>query len=264
VKYQSYSQLSVGGKDYQAISFDKVAQNYDLGRLPFCIKILLENLLRHENEEFVDSADIDHVAKWDTKDDAEQEISFVPARVILQDFTGVPAIVDLAAMRDAVDTLGGDAQAINPLNPVELVIDHSVMVDYFAEEDAFDKNTDVEIQRNRERYQFLKWGQSSFDNFKVVPPGRGIVHQVNLEYLARCAFTKQDGDTTYVYPDTLVGTDSHTTMINGLGILGWGVGGIEAEAAMLGQPEKKKTQKAKKEENKAITPRRASTSAYIN
>lgn len=236
MKYQSYSQLNVGGKDYQAISFDKVAQNYDLGRLPFCIKILLENLLRHENEEFVDSGDIDHVARWDTNDDSEQEISFVPARVILQDFTGVPAIVDLAAMRDAVDTLGGDAQAINPLNPVELVIDHSVMVDYFAEEDAFDKNTDVEIQRNRERYQFLKWGQSSFDNFKVVPPGRGIVHQVNLEYLARCAFTKQEGDSTYVYPDTLVGTDSHTTMINGLGILGWGVGGIEAEAAMLGQP----------------------------
>ena len=197
---------------------------------------LFENLVRHEDKEFVSSEDIEHVAKWDTSNNEELEVSFVPARVILQDFTGVPAIVDLAAMRDAVDRLGGDAQAINPLNPVELVIDHSVMVDHFAEENALQKNTDIEIERNRERYQFLKWGQSSFDNFKVVPPGRGIVHQVNLEYLARCAFTKETDEGTFVYPDTLVGTDSHTTMINGLGVLGWGVGGIEAEAAMLGQP----------------------------
>ncbi len=236
MKYQSFAQVNVNDKSYKSISFDKISEQYDLSRLPFCIKILLENLIRHEGEEFVSSEDIEKIAKWDTQDDSQHEISFVPARVILQDFTGVPAIVDLAAMRDAVNSLGGDAQAINPLNPVELVIDHSVMVDYFGEEDSYEKNTDVEIERNKERYQFLKWGQSSFDNFKVVPPGRGIVHQVNLEYLARCAFTKEQDGETMVYPDTLVGTDSHTTMINGLGILGWGVGGIEAEAAMLGQP----------------------------
>ena len=236
VKYQSFEQLNVNSNQYKAISFDKVGEQYDLARLPFCMKILLENLIRHEHEDFVTSEDIEKIANWDTADESQQEISFVPARVILQDFTGVPAIVDLAAMRDAVNNLGGDAQAINPLNPVELVIDHSVMVDYFGSDDAFEKNTDVEIERNNERYQFLKWGQSSFDNFKVVPPGRGIVHQVNLEYLARCAFTKEQDGETWVYPDTLVGTDSHTTMINGLGVLGWGVGGIEAEAAMLGQP----------------------------
>jgi len=236
VKYQSFSNIDVDGNSFKAISFDKVNENFALDRLPYCIKILLENLLRHENEEFVTSDDIEQVATWNTENHVEHEVSFVPARVILQDFTGVPAIVDLAAMRDAVNKLGGDAQAINPLNPVELVIDHSVMVDFFAEENALEKNTDVEIKRNKERYQFLKWGQSSFDNFKVVPPGRGIVHQVNLEYLARVAFTKQEGNDTLVYPDTLVGTDSHTTMINGLGVLGWGVGGIEAEAAMLGQP----------------------------
>lgn len=236
MKYQSFAEVNVNDKSYKSISFDKISEQYDLSRLPFCIKILLENLIRHEDEDFVDSEDIETIAKWDTQDESQHEISFVPARVILQDFTGVPAIVDLAAMRDAVNTLGGDAQAINPLNPVELVIDHSVMVDYFGEEDSYEKNTDVEIERNKERYQFLKWGQSSFDNFKVVPPGRGIVHQVNLEYLARCAFTKEQDGETMVYPDTLVGTDSHTTMINGLGILGWGVGGIEAEAAMLGQP----------------------------
>ncbi|WP_372621378.1 aconitate hydratase AcnA, partial [Alteromonas stellipolaris] len=236
MKYQSFSNIDVDGNSFKAISFDKVNENFALDRLPYCIKILLENLLRHENEEFVTSDDIEQVATWNTENHVEHEVSFVPARVILQDFTGVPAIVDLAAMRDAVNQLGGDAQAINPLNPVELVIDHSVMVDFFAEENALEKNTDVEIERNKERYQFLKWGQSSFDNFKVVPPGRGIVHQVNLEYLARVAFTKQEGNDTLVYPDTLVGTDSHTTMINGLGVLGWGVGGIEAEAAMLGQP----------------------------
>ncbi|MEC7699505.1 MAG: aconitase family protein, partial [Pseudomonadota bacterium] len=234
--YKSFSQLEVNGKNFKAVNFDGIGSKYALDRLPFCIKILLENLIRHEDQEFVNSNDIEQVAKWDTDNHVDYEVSFVPARVILQDFTGVPAIVDLAAMRDAVNRLGGDAQAINPLNPVELVIDHSVMVDHFAEDDALEKNTDIEIQRNRERYQFLKWGQSSFDNFKVVPPGRGIVHQVNLEYLARCAFTKEQDGETLVYPDTLVGTDSHTTMINGLGVLGWGVGGIEAEAAMLGQP----------------------------
>lgn len=236
VKYQSFANVTVNDKSYKSISFDKISEKHDLSRLPFCMKILLENLIRHEDEEFVSSKDIETIAKWDVSDSSQHEISFVPARVILQDFTGVPAIVDLAAMRDAVNKLGGDAQSINPLNPVELVIDHSVMVDYFGSEDSYEKNTDIEIERNKERYQFLKWGQSSFDNFKVVPPGRGIVHQVNLEYLARCAFTKEVDGETMVYPDTLVGTDSHTTMINGLGILGWGVGGIEAEAAMLGQP----------------------------
>lgn len=235
--YRSVETLKLDNQThYQMISFDRVSNQFDLARLPFCIKVLLENLLRHEQSDFVTSEDIERVAKWDIEDTTQQEIAFVPARVILQDFTGVPAIVDLAAMRDAVNKLGGDAKAINPINPVELVVDHSVMVDHFAEKDAYSKNTAVEIQRNKERYQFLKWGQTSFDNFKVVPPGRGIVHQVNLEYLARCAFTREDDDGAWVYPDTLVGTDSHTTMINGLGVLGWGVGGIEAEAAMLGQP----------------------------
>ncbi|MEG3765855.1 aconitate hydratase AcnA [Alteromonas sp. 14N.309.X.WAT.G.H12] len=236
MKYRQTTEIKVADKAYTAVSFEKISEKYDLDRLPFCIKILLENLIRHEDEDFVTSEDIELVAKWDTQDDSQHEVAFVPARVILQDFTGVPAIVDLAAMRDAVSRLGGQAETINPLNPVELVIDHSVMVDYFASEDAFKKNTDIEIERNQERYQFLKWGQSSFDNFKVVPPGRGIVHQVNLEYLARCAFTLEKDGKQWVYPDTLVGTDSHTTMINGLGVLGWGVGGIEAEAAMLGQP----------------------------
>ncbi|MCW8093153.1 aconitate hydratase AcnA [Alteromonas sp. ASW11-130] len=236
MSYQKIDTLNVNNTDYQMVSFDTIADKYDVERLPFCIKILLENLLRHEQSDFVDKADIEAIARWDTSTDITQEISFVPARVILQDFTGVPAIVDLAAMRDAMQKLGGEGQDINPLSPVELVIDHSVMVDYFGSEDSLAKNTSVEIQRNRERYQFLKWGQLSFDNFKVVPPGRGIVHQVNLEYLARCAFSKAEGEKNWVYPDTLVGTDSHTTMINGLGILGWGVGGIEAEAAMLGQP----------------------------
>ncbi|MDA8622381.1 aconitate hydratase AcnA, partial [Psychrosphaera sp.] len=216
--------------------FDKLESQFNLSRLPYAAKILLENLLRHEDRPFVQEDDILTLAKWDTKSEKEQEISFVPARVVLQDFTGVPAIVDLAAMRDAISSLGGDAQKINPFNPVELVIDHSVMVDHFATEDALKKNTDIEVERNKERYQFLKWGQSAFDNFKVVPPGRGIVHQVNLEYLARCVFEGDFDGEKWAYPDTLVGTDSHTTMINGLGVLGWGVGGIEAEAAMLGQP----------------------------
>ncbi|QTH63973.1 aconitate hydratase AcnA [Psychrosphaera ytuae] len=235
-QWKSVAKLQLSNQTYNAISFDKLSEQYDLNRLPYATKILLENLLRHEDKPFVDEEDIIALAKWDVNSDTEQEISFVPARVVLQDFTGVPAIVDLAAMRDAMARLGGDPEKINPFNPVELVIDHSVMVDHFATEDALEKNTAIEVERNKERYQFLKWGQSAFDNFKVVPPGRGIVHQVNLEYLARCVFgTEQNGE-QWAYPDTLVGTDSHTTMINGLGILGWGVGGIEAEAAMLGQP----------------------------
>ncbi len=230
------TKLNIGNESIKMVSFNKVAKEYDLDRLPFSIKILLENLLRHESETFVSEDDIRQVAKWETDKDIEHEIAFVPARVVLQDFTGVPAIVDLAAMRNAMERLKGDANKINPFNPVELVIDHSVMVDHFATADAFEKNTQIEVERNSERYKFLKWGQSAFSNFKVVPPGRGIVHQVNLEYLARCVFnTEVDGE-QWAYPDTLVGTDSHTTMINGLGILGWGVGGIEAEAAMLGQP----------------------------
>ncbi|GAB2994374.1 aconitate hydratase AcnA [Psychrosphaera aestuarii] len=235
-QWKSVAKLQLSNKTLNCISFEKLESKYNLTRLPYAAKILLENLLRHEEKPFVQEQDIKALAEWDVTSSKEQEISFVPARVVLQDFTGVPAIVDLAAMRDAMSTLGGDANKINPFNPVELVIDHSVMVDYFASDDAFKKNTDIEVQRNKERYQFLKWGQSAFDNFKVVPPGRGIVHQVNLEYLARCVFDGQFDGEEWAYPDTLVGTDSHTTMINGLGILGWGVGGIEAEAAMLGQP----------------------------
>ncbi|MFT6919498.1 MAG: aconitate hydratase [Cognaticolwellia sp.] len=228
------SVLSVKDKNYQY--FDLSSAGINLKRLPLTAKILLENLLRHSNEQYVQPEDIQTLATWDTKASTETEIAFVPSRVILQDFTGVPAIVDLAAMRDAMLDLGGDPNKINPLKPVDLVIDHSIMVDEFGSKDSFKNNTEIEVKRNNERYQFLKWGQSAFSNFKVVPPGKGIVHQVNLEYLARVTFVEEQEDGVVLYPDTLVGTDSHTTMINGLGVLGWGVGGIEAEAAMLGQP----------------------------
>jgi aconitate hydratase len=232
---QSLKPLEINGETCHYYSFDSLAEKYDISRLPFAAKILLENLLRHAEHDFVQQSDIETLAKWDVDNWQDTEISFVPSRVILQDFTGGPAVVDLAAMRDAIVKMGGSADKINPLNPVELVIDHSVMVDVFGKADAMEQNTAIEFQRNKERYQFLRWGQQSFDNFKVVPPGRGIVHQVNLEYLARVVFKKTD-ENNLLYPDTLVGTDSHTTMINGLGVLGWGVGGIEAEAAMLGQP----------------------------
>ncbi|WP_159819321.1 aconitate hydratase AcnA [Colwellia sp. 20A7] len=232
---QSLKPLEINGETCHYYSFDSLAEKYDISRLPFAAKILLENLLRHAEHDFVQQGDIETLAKWDVDNWQDTEISFVPSRVVLQDFTGVPAVVDLAAMRDAIVKMGGSADKINPLNPVELVIDHSVMVDVFGKADAMEQNTAIEFQRNKERYQFLRWGQQSFDNFKVVPPGRGIVHQVNLEYLARVVFKKTD-ENNLLYPDTLVGTDSHTTMINGLGVLGWGVGGIEAEAAMLGQP----------------------------
>jgi aconitate hydratase len=205
-------------------------------RLPFSLKILLENLLRHEDGRFVDRQDIEVLAGWRPKAGLQKEISFAPARVLLQDFTGVPAVVDLAAMRDGIVELGGNPDRVNPLQPVELVIDHSVQVDYFGQATAFDLNAEIEFARNRERYAFLRWGQNAFRNFRVVPPDTGIVHQVNLEYLARVVFVETVGGTRIAYPDTLVGTDSHTTMVNGLGVLGWGVGGIEAEAAMLGQP----------------------------
>jgi aconitate hydratase len=207
-----------------------------VARLPYSMKILLENLLRREDNAFVKADDIRAVAQWDATAAVEKEISFMPARVLLQDFTGVPCVVDLAAMRDAMIALGGNPDRVNPLQPVELVIDHSVQVDYFGRPDAFSLNAELEFTRNRERYAFLRWGQRAFNNFKVVPPDTGIVHQVNIEYLARVVFSQTANGVTEAYPDTLVGTDSHTTMVNGLGVVGWGVGGIEAEAAMLGQP----------------------------
>jgi aconitate hydratase len=227
--------LKVGDREYEIFSLDTL-KGTKVHRLPYSLKILLENLLRHEDGVNVTRDDIMALANWDPTAKPSQEIAFTPARVILQDFTGVPAVVDLAAMRDAVVKLGGSAEAINPLSPAELVIDHSVQVDEYGTPDALAKNNEIEFQRNRERYEFLRWGQNAFDNFRVVPPNTGIVHQVNLEYLGRVVFDAERGDRRCAYPDTLVGTDSHTTMINGLGVLGWGVGGIEAEAAMLGQP----------------------------
>ncbi len=224
--------LQVGGTTHEIFRLDALQAQYDVARLPYSLKILLENLLRNEDGESVKREDIENVARWVATDEPSQEIAYSPSRVLMQDFTGVPAIVDLAAMRDAMEQLGGDATRINPLVPVELVIDHSIQVDSFAERLAFQKNAEREYERNHERYAFLRWGQTAFDNFSVVPPNTGICHQVNLEYLSRVV-TARDGQ---AFPDTLVGTDSHTTMVNGLGVLGWGVGGIEAEAAMLGQP----------------------------
>ncbi len=230
--------LTVGEANYKYFDL-KVAEAAGLdgiSKLPRTLKILLENLLRFEDGVSVTKADIEAMAQWLTTKTSSHEIAFRPARVLMQDFTGVPAIVDLAAMRDAMAALGSDPEKINPLNPVHLVIDHSVMVDYFGTEDSYEKNVAREYERNGERYDFLKWGQTAFDNFAVVPPGTGICHQVNLEYLAQTVWTRDEAGKTYAFPDTLVGTDSHTTMINGIGVLGWGVGGIEAEAAMLGQP----------------------------
>ena len=234
--FKTKDSFSVNGKTVEFYSLTKLGQSHDLSKLPFAQKILLENLLRHEDGVDITRDDILALAEWDAKAEPDTEIAFTPARVVLQDFTGVPAVVDLAAMRDAMRQLGGDAGKINPLSPAELVIDHSVQIDHFGSHDALDLNARIEFQRNRERYQFLKWGQSAFDNFSVVPPATGIVHQVNLEYLARVVFENQADGSIMAYPDSLVGTDSHTTMINGIGVLGWGVGGIEAEAAMLGQP----------------------------
>jgi aconitate hydratase len=225
--FDARSTLEAGGESYEIYRLDALQERYDVARLPYSLKILLENLLRNGEHEGAEA-----IASWDAKADPSKEIAYTPARVLMQDFTGVPAIVDLAAMRDAMEELGGDATKINPLVPVELVIDHSIQVDVFAERLAFQRNAELEFERNRERYAFLRWGQTAFDNFSVVPPNTGICHQVNLEYLARVVEAR-DGQ---AYPDTLVGTDSHTTMVNGLGVLGWGVGGIEAEAAMLGQP----------------------------
>ncbi len=234
--FNARSTLDVGGKKYEIFRLDALSPKFDLSRLPYSLKILLENLLRHEDGVDITDADIEALAGWDAKAQPSVEIAFTPARVLLQDFTGVPAVVDLAAMRDAMRALGGDPNKINPLSPAELVIDHSVQVDAFAKAGAMDLNAELEFSRNKERYAFLRWGQNAFANFKVVPPDTGIVHQVNLEYLSRVVFAKEHDGVTRAFPDTLVGTDSHTTMINGLGVLGWGVGGIEAEAAMLGQP----------------------------
>jgi aconitate hydratase len=228
------STLDAGGRSFEIFRLDVLQQRFDVARLPFSLKVLLENLLRTEGNGSVQAADIEALASWDAKAQPSKEIAFTPARVLMQDFTGVPAVVDLAAMRDAIAQMGGDAAQINPLVPAELVIDHSVQVDAFGTHDAFRVNAEREFERNQERYSFLRWGQGAFDDFSVVPPDTGIVHQVNLEYLARVIFPNEK--TGQAYPDTLVGTDSHTTMVNGLGVLGWGVGGIEAEAAMLGQP----------------------------
>ncbi|HET7349573.1 MAG TPA: aconitate hydratase [Marmoricola sp.] len=236
------STLDVNGKSYEIYRLDAVSgEGLDVDSLPFSLKVLLENLLRTEDGQNITAEDVKAIAGWDADAEPDKEIQYTPARVIMQDFTGVPCVVDLATMREAMADLGGDATRINPLAPTELVIDHSVIADVFGTPEAFERNVEIEYERNRERYQFLRWGQSAFDDFKVVPPGTGIVHQVNIEHLARVVFTRDvdapdGGKSLTAYPDTLVGTDSHTTMVNGLGVLGWGVGGIEAEAAMLGQP----------------------------
>jgi aconitate hydratase len=230
------STLEVGGKEYEVFRLDALQDRFDVARLPYSLKVLLENALRLEDGESVTAENVEAIASWDAKAEPSVEIPFQPARVLMQDFTGVPAIVDLAAMRDAMEDLGSDPAKINPLVPVDLIIDHSVQVDAFGNPRAFDINADRDYERNGERYAFLRWGQQAFDNFRVVPPATGICHQVNLEYLGQVVFTREANGATQAYPDTLVGTDSHTTMINGLGVLGWGVGGIEAEAAMLGQP----------------------------
>jgi aconitate hydratase len=232
--FDARSELKIGDRSYTIFRLDALQSRFDVARLPFSLKILLENLLRNEDGDSIRAQDIEALATWDAKDTPSKEIAFTPARVVMQDFTGVPAVVDLAAMRDAIRDLGGEESKINPLVPAELVIDHSVQVDVFGSANAFKRNAELEFERNQERYAFLRWGQGAFNNFSVVPPDTGIVHQVNLEYLARVVFV--DDEQNLAYPDTLVGTDSHTTMINGLGVLGWGVGGIEAEAAMLGQP----------------------------
>ena len=230
------STLAVGGREYEVFRLDALQERFDVARLPYSVKVLLENVLRLEDGVSVSAADVEAIAGWDATAEPSVEIPFQPARVLMQDFTGVPAVVDLAAMRDAMEEIGGDPAAINPLVDVDLVIDHSVQVDAFGNAGAFAVNAERDFDRNLERYSFLKWGQHSFDNFRVVPPATGICHQVNLEYLAQVVYSRVNNGVLRAYPDTLVGTDSHTTMVNGLGVLGWGVGGIEAEAAMLGQP----------------------------
>src|SRR3978361_239757 len=229
--------LDVDGTSYQVFRLRAgEGDGLDVDSLPFSLKVLLENLLRTEDGQDITEDSIRRVAGWDPEAEPDTEIQFTPPRVIMQDSTGVPCIVDLATMREAMEDLGGDPSKINPLAPAELVIDHSVIADVFGTPEAFERNVEIEYERNRERYQFLRWGQGAFEDFKVVPPGTGIVHQVNIEHLARVVFTREVDGETVAYPDTCVGTDSHTTMVNGIGVVGWGVGGIEAEAAMLGQP----------------------------
>src|SRR5215217_8336162 len=242
--FGSKDSLTVGDSTYDYYRLDAVTgDGLDVSTLPFSLKVLLESLLRTEDGADITKADIEALAGWDATVEPSKEIQFTPARVIMQDFTGVPCVVDLATMREAMADMGGDPSKINPLATAELVIDHSVIADVFGTADAFTRNVEIEYSRNHERYQFLRWGQTAFDDFKVVPPGTGIVHQVNIEHLARVIFSHEvqvsdgSGQTElYAYPDTCVGTDSHTTMVNGIGVVGWGVGGIEAEAAMLGQP----------------------------
>jgi aconitate hydratase len=234
--FDARSTLEVAGREFEIFRLDALQERFDVDRLPYSVKVLLENVLRLEDGVSVSAADVEAIASWDAAAEPSAEIPFQPARVLMQDFTGVPAVVDLAAMRDAMEEIGGDPAAINPLVDVDLVIDHSVQVDAFGNERAFAVNAEHDFDRNRERYSFLKWGQQSFDNFRVVPPATGICHQVNLEYLSQVVYSRENAGALQAYPDTLVGTDSHTTMVNGLGVLGWGVGGIEAEAAMLGQP----------------------------
>ena len=234
--FNTLKTLEVDGSKYQYFGLPELAAQDRIQRLPISIKILLENMLRYEDDQTVNASDVEAVVNWDAAAPPDHEIQFRPSRVLLQDFTGVPAVVDLAVMRDTIQELGGDPEKINPLQPADLVIDHSVQVDQFGLASAFGYNAGIEMERNRERYAFLRWGQGAFENFRVVPPDTGIVHQVNLEYLAQVVFQREENGAQLIYPDSLVGTDSHTTMINGLGVLGWGVGGIEAEAAMLGQP----------------------------
>ena len=231
--FDAKATLEVAGTKYEIFDISKLPA---ANSLPFSLKVLLENLLRTEDGANITAAQITALANWNPDSEPDTEIQFTPARVIMQDFTGVPCVVDLATMREAIVDLGGDPSKVNPLAPAELVIDHSVIADKFGTKTSFEENTDIEYERNQERYRFLRWGQSAFDEFKVVPPGTGIVHQVNIEYLARVVMTRTVDGALRAYPDTVVGTDSHTTMVNGLGVLGWGVGGIEAEAALLGQP----------------------------
>ena len=236
--FQSLDTLTVSGKKYNFFNLVKAEKNglKNIKKLPKSIKVLLENLLRFEDDLTVNKKQIKAIADWLNTKSSKQEIAYRPARILLQDYTGIPAVADLAAMRDAVKSKNKDPNKINPLSTVDLVIDHSVMVDNYAKKDSFSKNVQREFDRNGERYSFLKWGQSAFNNFRVVPPGTGICHQVNLEYLSKVVWSSEANGQLFAYPDTLVGTDSHTTMVNGLSVLGWGVGGIEAEAAMLGQP----------------------------
>lgn len=231
--FGTLDRLTVDEQSYLIHRLDRIDGS---ARLPYSLKVLLEDLLRNEDGHLVTAEQVQALADWDPAAEHGQEIAYTPARVLMQDFTGVPCVVDLVAMRDAITDLGGDTKRINPLCPTELVIDHSVIADVFGRADAFKINAELEFQRNAERYQLLRWAQQAFDDFSVVPPDTGICHQVNLEYLARVVFTRDSADGPLAYPDTLVGTDSHTPMVNGLGVLGWGVGGIEAEAAMLGQP----------------------------